>query len=415
MSQLHIPRDFLAFGLHVGVKAKQVPDFGGVFSVRPAAGSAVFTRNRYPGNPIVVGRKHAARGALRAVVVNSGNSNVATGPAGLRVVEECVAAGAAALGIEEDGILPCSTGVIGRMPPRDLLVSEYGNLRGRFARPDFEDFSRAIMTTDTFPKVSSRSLSSGIRLLGTAKGAGMIEPDMATMLAFVFTDADIAPEDLERLIRCVADRTFNRVSIDGDTSTSDTFAVIANGASGVRVSFSPEAQAAYDALPDPLSELPENAFPEGVTREFVLSVGQVCRDLTRMIARDGEGGSKLIELRISAARSREQALKVGRELINSPLFKTAVRGADPNWGRIIMAIGNVHGEDIPFDGLRIRIGEHRLNMGDNSPEELARLAAEMQGPEVKFDVGLGTGNAQEVLWGCDLTEEYVRVNAYYTT
>ena len=415
MTDLHAPRDFLAFGLHVGVKAKPVADFGGVFSVRPAAGAAVFTRNRYPGNPIVVGREHAAQGQLRAVVVNSGNSNVATGPEGLRVVHDCVAAAARSLSIDAHGILPCSTGVIGRMPPRDILVSEYGRLRERLVEPNFQDFSRAIMTTDTFVKISSRELLSGARLLGSAKGAGMIEPDMATMLAFVFTDAAIQPEDLQRLVRCVADRTFNRVSIDGDTSTSDTFALIANGASGVPVVFPEAAAAAYNGLPDPLSEIPASLPLDPSSREFVLSLGQVCRDLTRMIARDGEGGSKLIELKVSTALSRDQALKVGRELINSPLFKTAVRGADPNWGRIIMAIGNVRGEDIPFDGLRICIGGQKLNMKDHSPEHLNRLAAEMKGPEVSFDVGLGTGSAQEILWGCDLTEEYVRVNAYYTT
>lgn len=415
MKDHHIPRDFLAFGKHVGVKAKKVADFGGVFSVRPAVGTAIFTRNRYPGNPILVGRRHAEQCALRAVVVNSGNSNVATGDEGLQIVEDCVRSAASSLGIPPASVLPCSTGVIGRLPPRDLLVSEYGRLKEHLVGDEFEDFARAIMTTDTFVKLVSAEVDGHARILGTAKGAGMIEPMMATMLAFVFTDAHVAPEDLKRLVKSIGDRTFNRVSIDGDTSTSDTFAMIANGASGKEVRFSAADALLYDTLPDPLSELPDSGFPDGFSREFILKLGQLCRDLTRMIARDGEGGSKLIELKISAALSREQALKVGRELINSPLFKTAVRGADPNWGRIIMAIGNVADEVIPFEGLSIRIGKHLLDMKDNSSVELGRLAEELKGPEVFFEIALGTGTAQEILWGCDLTEEYVRVNAYYTT
>lgn len=417
MIEINPPRDFLAFGLHAGVKAKAVPDFGAVFSTRSCVGTAIFTQNRYPGHPVVLGRPLAELARFQAVVVNSGNSNVATGPAGRQIAEDCVAAAVRSLGVDRECILPCSTGVIGRLPPREVLVGQYGRLRERLSSPDMAGFARAIMTTDTVPKLSARELSGGVRLCGVAKGVGMIEPDMATLLAFVFTDAAILAEDLKRLIRFVANRTFNRVSIDGDTSTSDTFAILANGAAEVRVGFSAEL---YDALeaavdvfdPSLLESLP---FADSTSREFVSALLAICRDLTRMIARDGEGSSKLIELDILNAANRQQALKVGRELINSPLFKTAVRGADPNWGRIIMAIGNVRSEDIPFDGLRITIGGHPLNMGDNSAEELGNVSAGLAGPEVRIAISLGTGSARETLWGCDLTEDYVRVNAYYTT
>lgn len=414
MSNQFFPKNFLACGLNVGIKDTTL-DFGLIHSTVPASGAAIFTRNNFPGQPIIVGRENASHGKIRTIVVNSKNANVATGADGLRIARAMCEWTAQSLGIEAVEVLPSSTGVIGRPLPEEKVKSACLSASEYLKSNDFESFSRAIMTTDTRPKMISMELKSGIRLTGVCKGAGMIEPDMATMLSYLVSDAEMTPEDLRRLLVVTANRSFNRVSVDSDTSTSDTFASIANGSSGIRVSF-PEALAeAIDSLADPFAPgiLEALPFQNGESLEFVRAFMEISRDLAKEIAKDGEGATKLIELRVEGARDRIQALRIGRSVINSPLVKTAVYGADPNWGRLVMAVGKCFEEPIPMEGFQIYFGD--LSLKDADPQQLKALSEYLKNKEVLIRIRLGTGTATETLWGCDLTEEYVRVNAYYTT
>ena len=413
MKENSYPRGFLACGVNIGIKEKEILDFGVVHSEVACSAAGLFTRNNFPGHPVVVGREHVRDGILQTIIVNSGNANVATGEAGLQLVREYCRIAADNLKIAPELILPSSTGVIGRPMPEEKMKKACGSIAERLTGPDFERFARAIMTTDKTPKIFSRELKSGIRITAVAKGAGMIQPDMATMLSYVFTDALIAAPDLKRLLRCVADCTLNRVSIDSDTSTSDTFVALANGKSGVTVRFPEEAAVIFNDL-DPLeSELTEIAQLDAAGREFVKALVEMCDQLACLIASDGEGASKLILLKVTEARDKNQALKIGRSIINSPLFKTAVRGADPNWGRLIMAIGKVFDEPLPMEGLKLFMGDYQLTT--SNPHDLNQIAEYMKNKVVRVRVSLGTGKAAETLRGCDLTEEYIKINAYYTT
>ena len=411
--QLFVPAGFSAGGWNVGIKDTTL-DFGVVASDRPAAAAAIFTRNNFPGNPIIVGREHVANGQLQAFVVNSKNSNVATGEAGLKIAREMCRLSAENLQITPELILPSSTGVIGRLPPMDRLAKGCSAITEHISPSGFPQFARAIMTTDTREKISSRRLNSGISIIAMAKGAGMIEPNMATMLAYAATDATIDPADLKRLLSTVANRSFNRVSIDSDTSTSDTFAIMANGATGVTIHF-PQAAMDYfnthwqieNQQPDLSGLLDHNSI------EFFYALLDLSIYLAREIARDGEGATRLIELTVESARDREQAVKIGRSIINSPLVKTAIYGKDPNWGRLVMAVGKVFDEPIPIENLRIRFGDLTLN--DSGPEELKKISEYLGNPEVRIVISLGTGNTAERFWTCDFTEEYIKINAYYTT
>lgn len=414
MIQNH-PRDFLAAGWHIGVKAAPALDFGAVFSLRPATAAAVFTRNNFPGHPVTVGRERVRDGRLQALLVNSGNSNVATGPAGLALVHEYCAAAAQNLGIDANLILPSSTGVIGRPMPREALLAGCAQLKEKLIERDFDAFAEAIRTTDAYRKMQNVELMSGARITGVCKGAGMIEPNMATMLAYVFTDAALEPADADRLWRAVVNRSFNRISVDSDTSTSDTALLLANGGAGVRVSFTAEAAAAFERLQHPIRDEDIARLPglDGQSREFVSALLQLCQSLARMIVADGEGATKTIEVRVTEARDRAQALKIARSIVNSPLVKTAVYGADPNWGRLVMAVGKVFDEPVQMEKLRIFFGDRLLN--DADPEMLSVLSNYLKNQDVVIRVSLGQGEAWETVWGCDLTEDYVKLNAEYTT
>lgn len=414
MSPIIYPRDFIAAGWNIGIKDDTL-DFGVIHSLRPATIGAVFTRNNFPGNPIIVGRKHVSNGVIRTIVVNSKNANVATGKPGLEDSLEICRLTAGALNISPEDVLPSSTGVIGYPLPMERIRQACKSIPEHLNPDGFESFSRAIMTTDIKPKMFSGQTESGIRITGIAKGAGMIEPNMATMLAYVITDAKISAEDLRQLTRITADRTFNRISVDSDTSTSDTFATIANGASNEELHFPAESMEQLTNLRDPfapgvlknLSNLSDNAI------EFLELYLRICRDLAREIVRDGEGAKHIIEVRIDHARDRNQAVKIGRSIINSPLVKTAIYGADPNWGRLVMAIGKVFDEPVDPDKLRIHFGEYELL--DSNSSNLKSISEYLKQEEVILKINLGMGEASEILWGCDLTEEYIKINAYYTT
>ncbi|MCR9142271.1 MAG: bifunctional glutamate N-acetyltransferase/amino-acid acetyltransferase ArgJ [bacterium] len=418
--ELHIPRDFLATGWHIGIKTADL-DFGVLHSRRACSAAAVFTQNNFPGHPVVIGREHIRDGRLQTIIVNSGNSNVATGPAGLALARKTCATTAEHLGLPDPSlVLPSSTGVIGRQMPGDVLLGACNSISEHLKdQADFPAFARAICTTDAYPKLASRELSSGVRITGVAKGAGMIEPDMATMLAYFASDAAIDPANLDRLFRAVMDRSINRISVDGDTSTSDTAVILANGASDVKVSFSPAADAEFRALAVPIdpAEIAKIAALDAGSAEFVGVLYEIALELAKLIVADGEGARRYFEVRVSEARDAGQALRIARSIANSPLVKTAIHGADPNWGRLVMAIGKVPDGPGDISRLKIFFGEQALHSENGSdPEVLKTLSAYIQDHrEVKMHVALGAGDAQECVWASDLSREYVHLNSEYTT
>ncbi len=384
-----LPEGFVAHTGRVGVRSGPGDDVAIFYSRRPATSAGVFTRSRFVGPSVALSQPRAAGGTARSVVVVAGNANVATGPQGHRDAAELAGLAAAATGVGSGEQLVASTGVIGRPYPMPLLRTY---LMGLDARDDVAwgadaaGVAAAIMTTDTVAKIAGRQVGPA-RVVGMAKGVGMIEPDMATMLAFVVTDAEVAAGPLDRLWRRAVDDTFNCLSVDTDTSTSDTAVVLANGAAG--------------------------PVPEA---ELAVALREVCVDLTLQLARDGEGATKLLTVTVRAARDRDQARRVSKAIVNSPLVKTAVHGADPNWGRVAMAIGKCSDDtDIDQERVVIRFGELEAYPAIPGPEGLAALAGVMGADHVDIDVELGTGGAEATAYGCDLTDGYVRINADYTT
>jgi glutamate N-acetyltransferase/amino-acid N-acetyltransferase len=378
------------FGCHVanvGIK-DDTDDFIVIAADRPVPAAGVFTTSRFSGPSVTVSREHLADRAARAIVVVSKNANVANGKDGLADTHELVTGVADRLGCQTGDVLIASTGVIGRRYPMDRVRAGIAGLPPDPLGRSATAAATGIMTTDTVAKVAEAPIAgSSARVVGIAKGAGMIEPDMATMIAVVLTDAEIEPDCLDQVFRRVVDRTFNCVSIDTDTSTSDTAVVLASGAAG------PVDGSAFEAALD-----------------------QVCLALTKMIARDGEGAETLVEVTVDAARDRDQARRVAKAIVNSPLVKTAVHGADPNWGRVAMAIGKCSDDtDIDQDHVVIRFGETEVYPNRVDDAGLALLSEYMRGDEVTIRASLGTGDGSATVWGCDLTDGYVRINADYTT
>ncbi|WP_433532962.1 bifunctional glutamate N-acetyltransferase/amino-acid acetyltransferase ArgJ [Micromonospora sp. CA-263727] len=378
------PRGFRALVGNAGLK-EEGDDFAALVSETPAVSAAVFTRSRFAGPSVLLSR--SARGAAaRGVVVLARNANVATGEEGMANAREIQATVAKAIGLDPDELLIASTGVIGRQYPMPRLRAYLAGLSWPFPPADFDRVAAAIMTTDTRPKVA-RSRCGTATVVGVAKGVGMIEPNMATLLTFFCTDAEIDPADLDRVFRAVIDRTFNAVSIDTDTSTSDTAAIFANGLAG----------------PVDLGE-------------FEQSLYDCALQLVRMVARDGEGASKLIEVRVTGARDDDQAKRVGKAVVNSPLVKTAVHGADPNWGRVAMAVGKCEqDDDILPERVTIGFGGMEVYPAAATDEKLRLLQEHLRRDDVVIEVDLGIAEGAFTVYGCDLTEGYIRINADYTT
>lgn len=385
MEVVREPKGFLSVAKNVGIKDTTL-DFTVVFSEVPSAAAAVFTRNTFCGHPVTVGREHIRDGQIQAVVVNSKNANVATGPAGLEATREICRWVAGALGIRPSDVFPCSTGVIGRPLPLDRIRAGIDGIRDELRVGELGRFATAILTTDTRPKVRRVSIGDAV-LVGCCKGSGMIEPEMATMLAFFFTDARIEAAALDHALRTAVDRSFNMLSVDSDTSTSDTAVILANGLAGA---------------------VPLDAFTSALTT--------MAEELAQEIARDGEGATKLLEVSVSGAPDLAMARRVAKQVVNSPLVKSAVWGGDPNWGRVAMAIGKAF--DLPLDPDRvvIRFGGVAVYAGrDLGPEPLEALRTYLQGDTVEIGVELALGQARARVWGCDLSPEYVRINGEYTT
>ena len=382
-----LPAGFKSFVTNVGVKDSS-KDFTVVMADGPCAAAGVFTQSRFAGPSVVISRRNIADLSAQAIVVISKNANVATGAEGIHHAEEVTTSVATKLGIDPSDVLIASTGVIGRLYPIDNIRAGITTLPVPLPDNDAEDVARGIMTTDTVHKISSATVSgSHARIVGVAKGVGMIEPNMATLIAMVFTDADIAPATLDNIFRSVINQTLNCVSVDTDTSTSDTAIILASGVAGA---------------------VDEIAFTNAL-RDVLLS-------LTKAIARDGEGAETLIEVTVDAARDAEQAKTVAKSIVNSPLVKTAVHGADPNWGRVAMAVGKCSQyTDIQQDNVVIRFGTQEVYPHQVNDAGLAQLSEYMRGDDVIIHVSLNTGTASATVWGCDLTDGYVRINADYTT
>lgn len=395
---IHLPTGFSFSSLAAGIKASGRNDLALVECAPATRAAAVFTRNRVVAAPVEVGREalKASGGRVRAVIVNSGNANCANGEDGLRGCRKVCAQTAKLLRVPPDQIFPSSTGIIGVRFPAEKIVAKLEELTstGAASGEAARGFGQTIMTTDTRAKIASaafRTRQGEVKLLGIAKGSGMIHPRLATMLVYLFTDLEAGPLQLKRMLLESCDQTFNCISVDGDTSTNDTVLLLASGRSGVGMT-SP-----------------------GVSSKFSEALRTVCESLAHQIVSDGEGVQHVIELNIEGAKSREEAMKVARAIAHSPLVKTAWAGADPNWGRILAAVGN-SGIAINPARVNIHIGDQQVcRKGTNHMFDEKQAHAHLSGRQCRVRVQLGRGRKSVRFWTTDLSAEYVRINADYST
>lgn len=389
------PRGFLAGAVYAGIKTygEGKLDLALLYSTLPCAAAAMFTTNAVKGAPLLVTQDHLRSARPRALVVNAGVANVATGGEGLADAEEMCQLAAARLGLAPEEVLVASTGVIGKRLPMDRV--RRGIVDVELSEDGGERLAHAIMTTDTRPKMVCVRFEANGRpytLGGVAKGSGMIHPDMATMFAFLATDAPVEAAFLDRAFRAAVDDTLNMVSVDGDTSTSDMALVLANGAAG---------GPAFDGA-GPASDTFGAALREALT------------SLARQIARDGEGATRLLTVRVEGAASREDARAAARAITASPLVKAAVWGRDPNWGRVLMAAGR-SGARIDLDRAQVWLGGICAYRGGPVPFDEVSASEALAADEVVIRLDLGCGAHAATAWGCDLTPEYVHINGDYTT
>ncbi len=382
-----------------GIKYKNRTDVLLMAFDRPASVAGVFTRSKCPSAPVDFCRKNLSHGVARGVVVNSGNANAFTGVKGKAATELTAKSAAAALGCGENEIYLASTGVIGE----PLDATKFAGVLDQMAKDAKGDFwleaAKAIMTTDTYPKVATRTAEIGgvpVIINGIAKGAGMIAPDMATMLSFVVTDADIAPAALQALLSAGVGPSFNSVTVDSDTSTSDTLMLFATGAAA------DDGQARVESADD------------ARLASFRTALNDLLKDLALQVVRDGEGARKMVEITVKGAETDAAAKVIALSIANSPLVKTAVAGEDANWGRIVMAVGK-SGEMADRDRLAIWFGDVRVAVnGERDPDySEAATTAVMQKQDIPVTVDIGLGSGTATVWTCDLTKEYVAINGDY--
>lgn len=386
-------RGFKAGGISCGIKKNGKKDLGILFSDVPAAVAGIFTQNIVQAAPVVISRQRVASGSCRALIVNSGNANCCTGDQGMKDAQSMTQAVADSLNVENDQVLVASTGVIGQPMPMDRVRAGIPELI-KALRPDgFDDLAHTIMTTDTIPKVVKRSEDvdgDTYHLIGLAKGAGMIRPDMATMLCFICTDVHIDPQVLKTMLQASADKSFNRITIDGDTSTNDTLLVMANGASGISID------------------------TDVKRKHFAALLDDICLTLAKMLVKDGEGVTKLVEIVVKGADSDQNAMAVADTIAHSNLVKTAFFGEDANWGRIIAAAGRA---GVPLDPDRIDIFFNDVQMvkdgtgcGNDAEASATRV---LKKAEFTVTVDLKNGSGTASLITCDFSVDYVRINADY--
>jgi glutamate N-acetyltransferase/amino-acid N-acetyltransferase len=394
------PLGFAAGGMAAGIKRSGKPDLAAILSDRPAVAAGVTTTNRFPGAPVLVVRERLAAGRpLRGVIVNAGISNVCDGERGLANAREMTLLAARAAGVGDDAFLVGSTGVIGVPLPMEKIRAATPKLFAGLTTDGWDAFARAIMTTDMQPKLSRRTVTltnaaaaRAPTILGVCKGSGMIEPNMATMLAYLVTDYPVDAGRAGAIVRRAVDRSFNRVTIDGDTSTSDMAILLANGAALDR--------AAATAADD---------------ERFEAALGEVCEELARMIALDGEGATHLITIDVEGAEDDAAAHRVAKTIANSPLVKTAVFGHDPNWGRICAAAGRA---GVAFDPADVTLRLQGTTIFQNgAPVAFDReaLSQALRARDVALQLRIGDGPGSARVWTCDLTYDYVKINAEYTT
>lgn len=392
------PKGFLAGAVYCGIKTmKDSLDVGVIYSEYPAAGAALFTTNQLYAAPVKYSRNVARKGKVRALVMNSGNANACTGEQGYKNAVEMARSAARCLKISEDEVLVASTGIIGRQLPMDKLIYGIHNATTSLGntRAHGDAMARAIMTTDTRQKdiavrlkINNRDVTIG----GIAKGAGMIAPNMATMLCFLTTDVSIPAAFLNECLKKCVESSFNRITIDGHMSTNDTIAIMANGASGVSVTS---------------QHADLEKFQEGL--DFV------AKYLAHAIVKDGEGATKFVQIDVVGARSRNDAARIARSIADSPLVKTALNGEDPNWGRIVSAAGYA---GVELDELKTNLYINNILIfakGMPTPCDLGVLSASMKSKDIHIRLELGLGASSDTVWTCDLSHEYVTINAEYHT
>lgn len=386
------PDGFVAGAVEAAVKYKGRLDLGILFSQRPSVSAAVFTSNRVKAAPILLSMKHQELGKARAVVVNSGCANACTGQQGLEAADDMAAAAAFKLGVERNQVLVASTGVIGVDLPVDRIKE--GVEKIKLNKKGGHELARAIMTTDTRPKEIALWVSDSTGhyvISGIAKGAGMIHPNMATLLGFLATDAQVDPEFLKKALKKAVDLSFNMITIDGDTSTNDMVSIIANGAAE------------------------NNLVDEKNGKVFQEALNEVCKFLACSIAGDGEGATKLIEVQVNGARTTADAVKAVRTIAGSSLVKAAIHGNDPNWGRIVAALGR---SGVCFEESRLDVylqDEQVFGQGMPLPFEKDQLSKKMKSNMVVIKLCLDIAHGNATGWGCDLSQEYVTINSDYTT
>jgi glutamate N-acetyltransferase / amino-acid N-acetyltransferase len=395
---VHLPKGFSFSALAAGIKTSGRLDLALVEAAPETSAAALFTKNRVVAAPLEVGRAHLSKtkGRMRAVIVNSGNANCATGEAGLSACEQVCQKVASMLGIRPEEVFPSSTGIIGVPLPAEKIVVKLPELvESREATPAaMYQFAQAIMTTDTRQKVASVGFSLGtsqVSLLGIAKGSGMIHPQLATMLVYLFTDVAATPAELKQLASEACDQSFNCISVDGDTSTNDTVLLLASGQSGIQLK------------------------DVGVRKKFANALLKVCQSLAEQIVSDGEGVQHVIRLLIEQAKNRREALQVAGTIAHSLLVKTAWAGADPNWGRILAAVGR-SGVALDPKRVSIYIGKQMVCKGGVGFRfDEARAHQDLAQPSCDIRVRLGRGHSSTAFITSDLTAEYVRINADYST
>ncbi|MFJ8260540.1 bifunctional glutamate N-acetyltransferase/amino-acid acetyltransferase ArgJ [Rummeliibacillus sp. NPDC094406] len=388
------PKGFKAAGIHCGVKHKK-KDLAILVSDVPANVAGVFTTNVIKAAPLLLSKEVVHNtGKMQAIIVNSGNANACTGKQGVEDAYTMQKLTAEKLGISSNLVGVCSTGVIGELMPMDTVKAGIANIEAGSQLEDALDFSQAILTTDTATKHTAYSIKidgKEVILGGVAKGSGMIKPNMATMLAYVTTDANISHETLQGLLLDTTEKTFNAITVDGDTSTNDTVLVLANGLAGN-------------------NELTP-AHPEW--NVFTEAFNAVCEDLSKMIAKDGEGATKLIEVTVTGGKTDLEALQIAKTVVGSSLVKTAVFGCDANWGRVICAVG-YSGMIVNPETITIQIGSTTVvEFGEPIQFSEVELKEYLKQNEVKIAVDMGIGEGKGTAWGCDLTYDYVQINATY--
>ncbi len=400
ISQFLIPKGFRFGAIKAGLKASGRTDFALIVADAPASAAAAFTANRVKAAPVLVDQEHlrASGGKVRVVAINAGNANCAAGKAGLDAARATCAAAAQVFGCSPSEVFPSSTGIIGVPLPADKLIAALPALSATIGSESdhFQEVAEAIMTTDTVEKTAFARLEvegREIRIAATCKGSGMIHPQLvphATMLVYVLTDAAATPAVLDGYLRKAIEVSFNRISVDGDTSTNDTVLVLASGASGVTI------------------ERDDSGFSAALT--------EVCTSLARQIVADGEGITHVVELRIDGAATDADALRVAKAIAHSPLVKTAWAGCDPNWGRLVAAIG-YSGAEIDPDRIDIWFGEQRICRDGGRAAEFdeAEAHAYLRQAEFSISIDLNQGPGSCVFWTTDLTAEYVHINADYST